>query len=390
MFHGLLHHQAKQERLTLLYVAYILRSALFAFLSLFIPIYYYQAAAGLGFVGNQGWAIMICLMMVVYATNIVAAYSAAKLLRKLGLHHNYLISVMFLSLFIGGIIMFHSLLGLVITAVLLGIHFGFWWTTYHVDFIHNGKPHEFGREVGAVQGLGILAGVLSPLVAGFIVQSYGFLILFSSSSLLVLLLALTLMAIREERMVQPVNLKIMLGEFTANKKDTLSNLALGGESTIAQDLWPLFVFLLLKEPLLVGILATVVTLVSFLSRIYGGLISDSFNKKHLEIFGAFSVSASWTGKFLFPIPFGLVFFEFMHKATSSFFYVSNQALAYVHSLTQNKTAYITSREISIMAGKIIVLFGCLVIIALDISIWSILLLGAISPLFVYFISKSRK
>ena len=390
MFHGLLHHQVKQERLTLLYVAYIIRTTLFAFLSLFIPIYYYQAVTQLGFTSSQGWALVICIMMIVYAVEIVGSYLAAKAMHKLGLHHNYLISIMFLSLFIGGIIVTHSLIGLCITAVFLGIHFGFWWTTYHIDFIYNGKPQEFGKEVGMVQGLGILAGVISPLIAGYITQSYGFMALFSASSLLVLVLALTLMAIREKRTTQPISLKIMYQEFSSYKKDVLSYLALGGENTIAQDLWPLFLFLLLKEPLFVGVLATIVTLVRFASRIYGGLISDSFNKKHLELFGAVSVSASWTGKFLLPTPVGLVFFEFLHKATNSFFYVPNQALAYIRTIRENKTAYITGREITIMSGKLVVLAISLVMILLNFSIWSVLLLGAISPLFVYFISKSGK
>src|SRR3972149_11159368 len=114
MFHGLLHHQVKQERLTLLYVAYIIRTTLFAFLSLFIPIYYYQAVTQLGFTSSQGWALVICIMMIVYAVEIVGSYLAAKAMHKLGLHHNYLISIMFLSLFIGGIIVTHSLIGLCI------------------------------------------------------------------------------------------------------------------------------------------------------------------------------------------------------------------------------------------------------------------------------------
>lgn len=386
--HNLLHHAHSRQELTLLYISYSIRTAIFSYLAIFLPIYYFKSFIEVGLGQQQAWAFTIIIFILIYFLQILSSYFAAKICSKYSLRTSLLLSVFFLLLFSITLSFGKSLLLNIASCIFIGIHLGLWWETYHIDFSLVGNKEEFGKEIGVRQSLGVLTAVVAPLWAAYLIQKFGYLSLFAYTSFLIFLLGLTLFLLKEKRSAPPISLKNLLEEIRRYKKDLLAYIGVGGESVVAEMLWPLFLYVLLQKPLLVGSVTAGVSLIAFLTKLAAGAISDQTKKEKVELFGAFTVGMTWFGKFITQSVVGIIFFDIAHKIFSSFFYLPIIALSYLRALTSSPSTYITVREIGYQTGKIVVLAISLLIILSGASYWWLIALGAITPTTILILRKN--
>ncbi len=386
--HNLLHHTHSRGALTLLYLSYTIRTAIFSYLAIFLPIYYFKSFVDSGLTQQQAWLFTIAVFMLVYFLQALASYWAAKAAAKWSLRGSFLVSVLLLLCFSLVLSFNRQLFFNIAAAVFLGLHLGFWWETYHIDFSLTGNKSEFGREIGVRQALGVLTGVLTPLLAAYLIQKFGYLSLFGNTAFLILLLGATLLLLKEKRTVPPLSLKELFQEVRLYKKDLIAYLGVGGESAVAEMLWPLILYSVFQNPLLVGGISAGVSLIAFLTKLVAGTLSDQNEKEKVELFGAFTVGSTWLGKFITQSAGAIVFFDIAHKIFSSFFYLPAIAISYLRTLTSNPAGYITVREIAYQLGKLIVLALSLIIIASNASYWWLIVIGAITPATVLVLRKN--
>ncbi len=385
LLYNLLHHRPHSpQTLTLLYLAYVIRAAIFSFLSIFLPIYYFQYFLGLGATEDRAWMGTIAFFIAIYLVQAVSAYAGARYAARHTLRGGFLLSTASLLVFALLLSLGNSLLLNVLSALAIGVHLGFWWELYHLDFSVAGKKTEFGRQIGTRQAFGILTAVVTPLFAGFIISRYGYPTLYAATVFLVLLLGYTLLLLEEKRKVNPPTPNGVWSQIRRFRQEFVAYLGVGGETVVAEVLWPLLLFVLFQKAVLVGAVTAIVSLIAFVVRYVSGVMTDRVKKDKIEFFGALSIGGTWLGKFLTQGLFEVVLFDVFHKILSSFFYIPMIAVSYLRSLTEDRTAYITGREMVVQAGKIIVLLVSLLVIGLGGSFWWLILFGALSPLLTLF------
>lgn len=381
------HKQHQLQTLTLLYLAYTIRTAIFSFLSIFLPIYYFQTFIKLNYPTTLALALVFLIFVVFNLTHVLSAFIGGRLIHKYSLRKLMVASNLLLLLFCALLIFNNTLLIFILANLVLGINSGLWWEAYHLDFVLNGKKQQFGQEIGLRQGFGILTAVISPLFAGLIIKIAGYQSLYIFTTFLAVWLTVVAYALIDEQRFQAVSLKNIVQEIKKYPADFLANLAVGGENLVAEIFWPLILFLTFKQPLMIGFVTALIALIAFGTKLLAGKVSDLKNKGRIGYYGALSVGTTWLGKLLLPNMFMLVFLDVIYKITNSFFYIPVMTLCYLRSLFENRAVYITAREIVLNLGKTVVLLLATVLVLIGVPIYYLLLFGAVFPLLTYFLRK---
>ena len=383
LLHNLLHYQHDtSHNLKLLYWLYALRAAVFTYLAVFLPFYYLQDFINLGF-NNQTALILTMLVFLIFQfANILGSFWAAFLSRKTSVKKTLWLSVLVLM---GTTIMLSvrkDSLVIFLSGIGFGLHSGLWWITYHLEFVLAGLKKEYGKQVGIRQALGIASGALLTLFAGLIINRFGFsyMYLFTTLLLIIMLIIVNLLEDHELKALpfKFIEMKQVIKKFPA---DFALYFSVGAEGFVAEIVWPLLLFVVFTQPLTVGIIAALVTLVAFAVRIVAGIWMDNHQQQQeFKKLGIFTVSLIYLGKALSQYPLSLVFFDSLHRIFTTFYYLPAVTLNYFRSLTENKTVYILSRELVGLFGKITALVIAILLLALEVNVWYLLLIGVFSPL----------
>ena len=263
-----------------------------------------------------------------------------------------------------------------------GLHSGMWWTTYHLEFCYAGLKNAYGKQIGVRQALGIASGTIATILAGVMISQFGYKNLYLATSFLLLAMILVISRLKDHNIhASRFNLYEMTQQIKRFPNDFLTYFGVGAEGFAAEIVWPLLLFFVFKEPLLVGAIAAMVTVFAFVVRLIVGKLTDKLEQNNVENFGVVTVSLVWLGKFASPNPLSLIFFDSFYKIFSAFYYIPATTLNYLRALTENKTVYIASREIVSMLGKTVALVLSVVLLYLGLPLWWLLLVGVISPLF---------
>lgn len=382
--HNLWHHESHVPKtLTLLYAAYVVRTAIFSFLSIYLPIYYYQSFLKASLKTEVALTLTLILFIIVNLLHVLASFASARMLAKQTLKKLMLGSIVVLLVFCLLLVWQNNSFTFFLSAIILGIHSGIWWETYHLDFSLNGKVAEFGKEIGLRQGLGILTAIGSPVLAGLLISYFGYPTLFIVTAFLVLSLNLIVCLTKDQRQFLSINNKEILSEIKKYRTEFIANLGVGGEAAVSDTIWPLVLFMVIREPLLVGMTSAIVALIAFIMKLVTGKIVDLQDKNKVEYYGAVGVAVTWFGKLVIPTFVGLVFFDILYNIINSFFYIPLIALSYLRSLGENKPAYITTREMIVQFGKALVLLIAALLIMLGVPLIFLLILGVLFPLFSF-------
>jgi len=366
-FFHLPHH--KSQPLTVLTIAANLRSFLFAFFSLFLPIVIFQNYLYLG----QQKALIVTLLFFVLLTLVylLSTIPTTFLASKFGLKFTFLLAQIFLLIFF-----------LLLTKKMIFfafITFGFaaslWWYSYHLFFIEVSDKKQLGRQIGAVETVSVLSGVLAPFFGGLILESGGSSVFFLTGFILTLASLSVIFFLTPPTKIVSVSLEENFHEMVKRKKDMIAFFGAGGEETIYTIAWPIILYLIFKNILTIAKISTLIMLIAALVYYISGLIVDKLNKDKLERIGVWAVFLSWIGKAFFQNPIALTFFDTIHKVLGCFFVVPLTAIAYDHA-KHEREKYIAFREISYRIGNLLAYASFFLILLCGLPLWTIFISGA--------------
>ena len=169
----------------------------------------------------------------------------------------------------------------------------------------------------------------------------------------------------------------------------MAYLGVGGELSVSEVVWPILLYIIFKEPLIIGSITALVALIAFLISLFTGFMSDKWRKDKLEHYGATIVSLNWLGKLLTQTALGIIIFDIIYQIFNSLFYIPIVTFSYLRLLTENRTAYITARQMTYSVGRVIFLIIGIALLLLGFSYWSLLILGVIAPLLIFVLRKSK-
>ncbi len=368
-----LSHRKKNQPITLLTLIADLRTFLFSFLSLFLPIILYKNFLYLG----QSKALLITLLFFTVQTliHLVSLMPVNFLAGKLGLKMTFILSqialVVFYFLFVREYT-FYSF-------ALLGFSLALWWFSYHIYFVDTGNEKEFGKEIGVIQTVGVLSGILAPFFGGVLLEAFGNSGFFLTAAILTSFTFLMMFFLKPTENVAKVTLDDLYEEIKRRPKDMIAFWGAAAEETIYTIAWPILLFLIFKNLLTIAGISSLIMIAAAVFFYGSGIIVDKLNKEKLQKIGVWAIVSSWLGKSMFQNPLALTFFDGIHKILGCFFIIPLTTIAYNHA-KKEREKYIIFREFAYRIGALLALSVFFIIVVLKLPFWTTFIAAALFAL----------
>ncbi len=291
-------------------------------ISLFEPIYLYQL----------GWSFAsICgFYLAVYAATFVALPVGAKLVGRLGFQHAILYSSPFLIVYYLALFAIPTHPGFIALAVAaFVVQKILYWPAFHAEMAKYGHDGERGREISNLASLSSFATILGPTFGGVLISVAGFPAAFIVASLLILASNLPLLSIPEERSKDGFAwLPAVRRVFAKEHRDDVLAMSGYGEEFVAMVVWPVFLFVTLKGYASTGVIVSVSILLTTLTMLFIGRLSDLQSRHAVLRTGAVFTSASWIFRLFLSGPQGVLFGDFFYRASRSLLGIPMMSVVY--------------------------------------------------------------
>jgi len=365
-FFHLPHHRS---RLSVLYFIATLRTFIFGFFSLFLPVLIFQHYLYLG--ERASLLITISFFLLHSAAHLITVVFTVGVASRFGLKTSFFLGQLLLFILFFLLISKYFFIG----ALIFGFASSLWWFSYHFSFVDLGESKKFGHQVGAIQALGILSCIIAPIFGGVILNFFSETVFYASGMILIAISLVSILSFDNLEKVQPISWKDIFKETKTRGNDFIAFIGGGAEEIIYSVAWPLLLFYLFRNMLFLAEFSAVVMLVASIVYYITGYVVDHTSKEKLERIGVFSISSSWIGKALAQTPLTLSVFDIFQRVLSSLFVIPLMVLAYIHARL-DREKYVSFREFAWKLGNILAMLAFALIIFLDLPLWLIFVAAA--------------
>ncbi|KKU76446.1 MAG: Major facilitator superfamily, partial [Candidatus Wolfebacteria bacterium GW2011_GWA1_47_6] len=193
------------------------------------------------------------------------------------------------------------------------------WLPYHVDFAEFSDANKRGSEIGVFEATLNIIGVVTPLLAGFIITQYGFGVLFIIATMIFLLSLIPYHFIPEIREKFTWTYRQTVRQLFAKKHRgiTLAFMADGAEEVVGFIVWPIVIYELLKGNILqIGIISTIVVGSTIVLQLFVGRHSNErATQERILRYGSFFASLAWLLKIFVITALQIFVVDAYHKLT---------------------------------------------------------------------------
>lgn len=262
---------------------------------LFMPVFLWQKFGRLDFV--------LYYFLIIYTIYSVVVIFGAMLMSRLGQKASMIISVPFKVLFY--LCLYYLALGYSTTIfvglmiVAIEIQMMMFWVPYHTDFAQFTNKKDRGRVIGFLSSISSLVSIFVPIISGWIIYNYDFDVLFLIVMILVAVSALPLFMVRSTYEKFSLSFTETWRQLVAfkNRKMFWSFFATGVENMVGGIIWPIFIFQLLSGDFIkVGVISSVIILVTIFIRLIMGSYTDKLDKHQLLKWGSGLYAIGWIVK----------------------------------------------------------------------------------------------
>ncbi len=351
------HHLAfLKDQLKEFYITHTLTSFIFSMVGIFIPLYLLK----LGYSLYNVFAYFLVYYIAVFVFCIIA-YSVAK---KIGIKHTMLIHIPLVTAYF---ILLFSLdttkIPIFLLAVIGGAEQGMYWMPMHSLFARCSSSRKMGSNMGKSTSLDTLAGIAAPLIGGIIIVLLSFKALLLFSMLLMVFSAMPLFFSKE---VKPkISFSIKKGwNLLKIFPRFLSSFTLQALSDIVKSLiLPIFIFLMLQNPLSVGIIGSLVGVGAVCFSFIIGKFADKTDKIKLTKIASVLMAVTWIIAYFsssillfYVLTFSLGFFMIM-------FSIPLSAHAYIVAKKHHHAdEFILLREAPFFIGRVLALLLAMLLV----------------------------
>jgi MFS family permease len=261
-----------------------------------------------------------------------------------------------------------------------------YWSPFHTEFAEFTDKRHRGRTIAFLTSISSLVSIAVPILAAFIIANFGFDALFLVSGLIILSSVIPLF------FSKPVYEEFSFGYFETFKKlfakkrrrMLYAYMADGADSIVGFLIWPIFIFEVLNGNYLeVGIISTLIILVSvFLQIIMGDLVDHKSKKKLLKL-GTAVYSIGWVIKIFVNTAFTIFIASTFHSFALIMMRTPFDALMYEKAADAGHYVdeYTVLRDIAITLGRVLMILAIIVLLYF-VSLPFAFLLAAVAALFI--------
>lgn len=349
-----------------------------AMLTLFEPIFLYQVV-GLSVVE------VLLFMAVVYALYIFLIPLGAKIASQHGYAHAIFFSIPFQILF------WLSLIGaqynewfLYAAPILFAIQKSLFWPAWHATLARFADGRQVAREFSFMYAIMSVMQILGPMMGGFLATLLGSNSIFIIGSIIYACSAIPLLWSAEVFIPKEYRYKATLKMYQQYPMRFLGYLGFG-EELLVLTIWPIFIYLLVKNYQDTGTLITVATLVATSLALFVGLYADGHSKRSLLRLGNFHYLISWLIRIPVGNTFGIFLTDGFSRTAKSMSFIPLSALTYERAESTHILPYVVGFEQSLSVGKLLAAVIGALVFALTGSFIALFILGAIFTIFYFII-----
>lgn len=147
-----------------------------------------------------------------------------------------------------------------------------YWPAFHYIFSSSRAHEKAGRQIAGINSLVMFASTVAPAIGGILATIFGIKYLYFAAGALMIVAILPVL--KSTSAPPKVKLEMPWSEAWKMRRDVLSNIFNATINEAEQNVWPVFVFLIVASYAGVGILSTVIALASIAITLYVGRRED--------------------------------------------------------------------------------------------------------------------
>lgn len=361
-----------------IYVHSAIANTALSMMSVFEPIFLFAVL---------GFSIQAVLIFtaIVYSVYIVCIPFGGKVASTLGYKHAIAISIPFQILYWAVLIASQQNSNLAyFAAVLYGLSKTFYWPGFHSLMARYTDKDQVGREFGLVYSLISLTLIVGPFFAGFLSKHFGFTVMFIVTGLIYSLSLFPLFRYKEVFIPKIYEYKQTLELYKNFPKKFLGYLGFG-EEMLALNIWPIFIFIVVKDLQGTGMLATIASFIAAILALIVGKITDRYSKHMLIKLGAFFGSLIWFMRFVATTFWNTFFIDSLARTSKEMYFIPLSTNVYQKAEKTHIVPYVVFFEQALSIGKLSACIIGIVLFSLTGNFMVLFVLGALYSLLYMFI-----
>ncbi len=354
--HSVRFNRKETDGLTSLKINYLISQFAAGMISIFGVLFVYQ----LGSDFNQGLTYVLLyfgLQRVVVIT--IAIPTVAALISRIGYRWAMLIGLLLLiaSAFLLAVVAKGVLWPLLPSLVLGGFAIAFYYLAFHAVFLDDNDDARIGEQMGMITMLGRLALIASPIVAGLLVEYFGFSTMFIVASILLLISVIPLMLMKHhKRHLGNYSFSAVIRFIRRRGNITSAMISWSFTEAIQAFFWPIYLFMILKSYLVFGMVGSVVMIANSIIVYFVGKAYDKQVHKKYFVGSSVAVSLTWVARFLSTTPITVVLSDVLNRLFSPFWWMKIRRSELVAGEKTDSLVFGAAHEYMVSIGLILGIF----------------------------------
>lgn len=373
-----------REEIGELYISSAISNLALSVVMLFEPIFLY---AILGFTIPQ----VLLFMSVTYGAYIVLIPWGGKIASLYGYKHAIAMSVPFQILYWMLLLVSkdnHSLAYL--AALAFAVQKTLYWPGFHALMARYTNHEQVGREFGMAYAITSIAQIIGPLVGGVLSQKFGMTATFVSASVIYCCSVLPLFRVKEIFIPKEYKFADTIQVFRDYPRKFLGYLGFG-EELLVLTIWPIFIFIIVRNYEETGLLATIASFSAAVLAIIIGKITDQYTKRILIKIGAFLTSLVWLARMIVTNIWNTLVVDTLSRSSKEMCFIPISTVTYIRAENTHVMPYVVFFEQSLAVGKLLacilgmVIFSLFSMISLSAGFVALFILAGFFSLLYMFI-----
>ncbi|MCL5666238.1 MAG: MFS transporter [Patescibacteria group bacterium] len=334
-----------REEIGELYAASAISNLALSVVMLFEPIFLYSVL-------HFSVPKVLAFMAVVYLVYIFAIPMGGWFASVYGYRHSIAISIPFQVLYWLLLVYSSSYPHLAfVAAAMFGLQKTFYWPGFHSVIARYAEAEQMGREFGVVYSIINMVNTLGPLLGGLLAQRYGLYASFVLASVAYCCSAIPLFSTKEIFTPKVYHFRDTWQLYKDYPKKFMGYLGFG-EELLLLTVWPIFIYIVVKDYSGTGLLATSASIVAAGLSLVLGKVADVYTKRVLIKIGAFFSSLVWLARLVITNVWNTFAIDTLSRASKEVSFIPISAVTYLRAEATHVIPYAVFFEQSLAVGKL--------------------------------------
>ena len=367
-----------------LYSSTVMMNFAVSLVNIFEPVFIF----GL-FIKNHDLGASLSYLLYFYLAVYIPYFFFVPLGAKFAKRFGYEYSIALSTIFLIGIYLFlyfgeRSVWYLALAAVSYVLQKAFYWPAYHFNFCRFSHGSDRGREISNLSALISLVFILGPLVGGWLLELYDFSVLFLVASILILASNVPMLLTKEKFKPTKFPYLAAIKRVFARQNRRFFWASIGyGEELILLVIWPVFIYRVVTDYLQLGVLTSLATAVTTVIFLFIGRFADKMNRRGIIRISGIFYALSWFLRLLSRSILGVFLLDSFSRVAKQAISIPITAMVYDEARESSVSEVIVFYEMALVAGKIIAMVLCLILLQFFAPGWNAMFMLAGLMTFLY-------